>query len=74
MTNDDVWLHLQEYNDVGYHDMPKWLRNHLEAYDIRFDIRQPTQQEMIETEQDAKDHRILNNELTTDDLMEKYNV
>ena len=74
MHTDEIWLELQEYGDVGYEDMPKWLRQELECRDLRFDIRQPTEQEIIETIQDAKDHRLLNNEMTTNDLMEKYHA
>ena len=74
MSDTEIWLELQEYGDIGYEDMPKWLKNELIARQLTFDTRQPTIQEMLETEQDAKEHRLFNNEMNLDDYKERYHV
>ena len=74
MSDTEIWLELQEYGDIGYEDMPKWLKNELIARQLTFESRKPTIQEMLETEQDAKEHRVMNNEMNLDDYKERYHV
>lgn len=70
LSDTELWLELQSYDDVGYEDMPEWLRQELEARNITFQSRNPTEYEMKETEQDAIEHRIMNHEMTIDDHLD----
>jgi len=74
MTDEEVWLELQEYDELGYEDMPQYLKNELIGRRITFDRRNPTDSEMLETLEDAKEHRLMNNEMNIEDYKEKYHV
>ena len=74
MTDDEVWLALNEHDELAYSDIPSWLRNELVARRISFEIRSPTEQEQIETEIDAKYHRVTHNEMNINDYKDKYHV
>ena len=72
MTNEEITRELWEYDEHGFTDMPAWLQHELQARSIPFQKRQPTEQEMQETIQDAKDHRLAYNERNIQDFKDKY--
>ena len=77
MTDTEVWLALQEYGEVGYTKLPSWLRSELTARRMQFDSTQRipvTDKEKQETESDAKEHRMYNNEMNVNDYKDKYHV
>jgi len=74
MSDQEVWLELQECDELSYEDMPKWLKNELTARGITFTIRNPTEREMEETIEDAKYHRVMHNEMNLNDYKDKYHV
>ena len=72
MTNEEVKRHLSEYDELGFDSMPGWLKLELQARNITFEKRRPTDLEQWETVSDAREHRILNNEKTIKDFQDKY--
>ncbi len=68
MTDQEIKEYLSEHDEEGFQDLPDWLRTELQARSLTFQRRDPTPQEMKETEQDAEEHRILNNERTIKDI------
>ena len=68
MTDQEIKEYLSEYDEKGFQDLPDWIQLELQARNLTFQRRDPTPQEMKETEQDAEDHRILNNERTIKDI------
>jgi len=63
---------LSKYDDDGYRRIPKWLRDAIESRGFVFKPRQPTEVEMWETVDDAREHRIMHRELTIRDYQDKY--
>lgn len=72
MTDREIKDYLYNYDEVGFDDLPDWLQLELKSRNLTFDSRQPTPQEMKETEQDAEDHRILNNERNIKDITKQW--
>ena len=72
MTDEEVNKHLAEYGELGFDDLPSWLRHEILARNLKYDIRQPTEMEQWETVADAREHRITNKELTIKDYSDKY--
>ena len=68
MTNQEIAQYLLEYDEKGFQDLPEWLQLKLQSQSLTFQRRDPTPQEAHETEQDAEEHRILNNERTIKDI------
>ena len=68
MTDQEIKEYLSEYDEEGFQDLPDWIQLELQARSLTFQRRDPTPQEMKETEQDAEEHRILNNERTIKDI------
>ena len=72
MSNEEVMSALAKYDDSGYGDVPQWLKRELQARSITFPKRQATELEQWETVSDAREHRIMHNELTIKDYQDKY--
>jgi hypothetical protein len=72
MTDEEVSIELLAYDDVGYEDVPAWLRQELESRGMVVPRREPTELEMWDTVKDALEHRIINKELTIKDYLDKY--
>lgn len=72
MTNEEVLSYLNEYDELGFEDIPEWLRNELKGRCIFIEPREPTQYEMDATIEDAREHRIMNKELVLQDYIDKY--
>ena len=68
MTDQEIKEYLSEHDEEGFQDLPDWLRTELQPRSLTFQRRDPTPKEMKETEQDAEEHRILNNERTIKDI------
>jgi len=64
--------YLAEYDELGFEELPEWLRHEIRSRDLPIPRREPTELEMWEAEKDAKEHRILHNELTIEDIKGKY--
>jgi hypothetical protein len=65
---------LNEYEELGFEDLPQWLQQELRIGSFDFPVRNPTELEMHDTILDWKEHRMHNNELTLDDIKDKYHV
>lgn len=63
---------LSRYNEQGFNDMPKWLRDEFLMRVTYLKPRQPTDIEQWETNSDAKEHRIVNKEMNIDDYHAMY--
>ena len=72
MTDEEVKRYLAEYSESGFDDLPNWLQTELRARQLVFEKRQPTELEQWETVSDAREHRIVNIELTQEDYKDKY--
>jgi len=72
MTNEEVNVALTEFGDVGYDDLPSWLKHELIARGLQFPKREPTDLERWETIMDATEHRIMNKELAIEDYINHY--
>jgi hypothetical protein len=72
MTNEEVVRALSEYDDMGYEQIPRWLKHELLARNFAYEKRQPTELEQWETVEDAREHRIMHKELTIKDFQDKY--
>jgi hypothetical protein len=72
MSDEEVSRYLAEYNESGFDDIPNWLRQELKVRQLVFKKRQPTDMEKWETVSDAREHRIVNKELTQEDYKDKY--
>lgn len=72
MTDIEVSVALLDYDDVGYEDVPDWLRSELESRNMLVARRKPTELEQWDTVADAREHRIVNKELTIQDYVDKY--
>ena len=71
-SDEELIAVLAEFDELGYEDVPYMLRQQLEGRTITFERREPTELEMWETNSDAREHRITNNELTIQDYLDKY--
>jgi hypothetical protein len=58
---------LSRYNEQGFSDMPKWIKDQFLMRVTYLKPRQPTEIEQWETVSDAREHRIMNKELTISD-------
>ena len=72
MTDEELMKALSEYDEVGFDDLPSWIQDELRARNLTFDSRRPTELEQWETVSDAREHRIVNKELTIKDYLDKY--
>jgi hypothetical protein len=72
MIDEEVKRYLAEYSESGFDDLPNWLQTELKARQLVFEKRQPTELEQWETVSDAREHRIVNKELTQEDYKDKY--
>ena len=72
MTDEEVNKHLSEYGELGFDDIPSWLKNEVKARNLIYEKRMPTEMEQWETVSDAREHRIMNKELTQQDYIAKY--
>jgi len=72
MTDEEIKRHLAAYDESGFDDLPSWLRQELKVRQLVFKKRQPTELEQWETVSDAREHRIVNKELTQEDYKDKY--
>ena len=72
MEDEEVREALRDYEDLGYADLPDWLQRELRARDLPHEIRRPTDLEKWETVSDAREHRIVNQELSIQDYIDHY--
>ena len=72
MTNEELKQYLSEFDDSGFDDLPEWIQIELQARRLSFERREPTELEKWETVKDAREHRIMNKELTIKDYLDKY--
>jgi len=72
MTDEEIKRHLAAYDESGFDDLPSWLQSELKVRQLVFKKRQPTELEQWETVSDAREHRIVNKELTQEDYKDKY--
>lgn len=70
MHDTEVLKALDEYGDYTFDQLPDWLRCELQSrgWHLKIPNRAPTKMEIIETEQDAFEHRVMNNECTITDI------
>ena len=73
-TDEELVRHLWHYDELGFQDIPEWLREGIKSRGITFKRRQPTPQEQRETEDDAKYHRLTHNEPNIEDFYHKYKI
>ena len=71
-SDNDIRQLVSQYDEQSFQDMPYWLRETVKARSVTFTRRQPTELEMWETNNDAREHRIMNNEKTLEDYKDKY--
>ena len=72
MEDEEVRRYLRDYEDLGFTDLPDWLQRELIARDLPQEIRRPTDIEKWETVSDAREHRIVNQELSIQDYIDHY--
>lgn len=72
MTDQEVLSYLNEYDELGFEDIPEWLRNEMKVRCIFIAPRRATEHEREVTIADAREHRIMNNELVLQDYIDKY--
>ena len=72
MTDDEVMAGLEQHGNHGFDKLPRWLRQELKVRRIQWPTREPTDLEAWETVSDAREHRIMNKELTIKDYQDKY--
>jgi hypothetical protein len=72
MTDEEVSRYLAEYDESGFDDIPNWLQQELKVRNLVIPKRQPSELEQWETVSDAREHRIINKELTQQDYVDKY--
>ena len=72
MEDEEVRRYLRDYEDLGFTDLPDWLQRELIARDLPHEIRRPTDIEKWETVSDAREHRIVNQELSIQDYIDHY--
>ena len=72
ITDKQILRLVDKYEDLGFDDLPSWLQTQLQVRKLDVKPRPPTEIEMWETNSDAREHRILNNELTIKDFMDHY--
>ena len=72
MNDDEVREALRRFDDCAYCDLPNWLISEMQARNLSFPTRAPHDTEMLETVNDAFEHRVLNNELTITDYLNHY--
>ena len=71
----ELWttiVDISEFDDSGFDDLPEWIQIELQARRLSFERREPTELEKWETVKDAREHRIMNKELTINDYLDKY--
>jgi hypothetical protein len=72
LTDEEVCMHLSDYDEQAFDQIPDWLQQELRVRHILFRSREPTEEEKLTTIQDAKEHRIYNNERNIGDFQDKY--
>ncbi len=72
MSDEEVNNHLVEYSDLGFDDLPAWLKAELRIRKLPIPRREATNSEKMATVFDAREHRIVNHELTITDYKDKY--
>ena len=72
MTDVEVSNALERYEDMGYDKLPAWLKREMDARQLPIHKRHPDDVDKIIAEPDAREHRIMNKELTIQDYVNKY--
>ena len=72
LTDAEVCMHLSEYDEMAFDQIPDWLQQELRVRHIVFGPRPPSKQEMVMTIADAREHRIMNNERNIEDFKDHY--
>ena len=71
-SDEELMNQLDYYNELGWEDIPDELQKSITSRTLLATKRTPTEQEQWETIADAREHRIMNKELTMKDYMDKY--
>ena len=72
MTDVEVSNALERYEDMGYDKLPAWLKREMDSRQLPIHKRHPDDVDKIIAEPDAREHRIMNKELTIQDYVNKY--
>jgi hypothetical protein len=64
--------YINRYGEFGFKKLPKWLQTQIKIRSPIFKRRSPTEIEMWDTVSDAREHRIINKQLTTQDYLDHY--
>ena len=72
MEDEEVREALRDYEDLGFEDLPDWLQRELGARDLPHESRRPDDIEKWDTVSDAREHRIVNKELSIQDYIDHY--
>ena len=72
MSPEEINSYLNEHGDNSYEDLPYWLRHELSARQLSWPRRIATSDEYFESQEDARIHRVSNNELTIQDYEDYY--
>ncbi len=71
-SDDDIKRMVNKYDEYAFDDLPYQLRQSIINRSITFPTRKPTELEMWETNEDAREHRHMNKQLTLEDYKDKY--
>ena len=72
MTDVEVSNALERYEDMSYDKLPAWLKREMDARQLPIPKRHPDDVDKVIAEHDAREHRIMNRELTIQDYVNKY--
>ena len=72
MTDKQLIRHINRLGEIGFKDLPKWLRTQIKIRNLMFKRRSPTEIEMWDTVSDAREHRVVNKQLTVQDYLNHY--
>ena len=72
MSDVEVSNALEKYEDMGYDKIPGWLKQEMLSRQLPIPKRHPDEVDKIIAEPDAREHRIMHNELTIQDYVNKY--
>ena len=72
LSTDQIIRMLGKYDEQTYSQLPSRLQTALQREEVVFKRRGPTDFERYEAADDAKEHRIMNNERTLEDFKDKY--
>ena len=72
ISNKLLIRYINRYGEFGFKKLPKWLQTQIKIRSPIFKRRSPTEIEMWDTVSDAREHRVVNNQLTVQDYLNHY--